>query len=149
MMNEWIRDLIEFAIEKEQEAVDFYSKLALQVKDAAIATELHRLADMERMHKAKLQKIDPSDPFWQRKHITDLKIADYVVESAPSETMSFQDVLSISMKRELAAQRLYVDLARSVDDPDLQKMMLVLAEEESAHKHYFETLWDQNVLMDN
>jgi rubrerythrin len=104
---------------------------------------------MERMHKAKLQKIDPTDPFWQRKHLTDLKIADYIVESTPSAGMSFQDVLSIAMKRELASQRLYIDLARAVDDPELQKMMLVLAEEESAHKHYFETLWDEHVLMEN
>jgi len=148
-MNEWIRDLIEFAIEKEQEAVDFYAGLAVRVKDAAIGAELSRLADMERMHKAKLQKIDPTDPFWQRKHIADLKIADYIVESTPSAGMSFQDVLSIAMKRELASLRLYVDLARQIDDPELQKMMLVLAEEESAHKHYFETLWDEHVLMDN
>ena len=149
MMNEWIWDLIEFAIEKEQEAADFYARLADRVKDPAIAAEVGRLADMERMHKSKLQKIDPSDPFWQRKHIADLKIADYIVESAPSAGMTFQDVLSIAMKRELASQRMYVDLAREIDEPDLQKMMLVLAEEESAHKHYFETLWDEHVLMDN
>jgi len=148
-MNEWMRDLIEFAIEKEQEAVDFYAGLASRVKEPAIAAELVRLADMERMHKAKLQKLDPADPFWQRKHHVDLKIADYLVESKPSAGMSFQDVLAIAMKRELSAQRLYADLAREIDDPELQKMMLVLAEEESAHKHYFETLWDEHVLLDN
>ena len=148
-MNEWIRDLIEFAMEKEQEAADFYDGLARRVKDAALAAELERLAGMERMHKAKLQKIDPSDPFWQRKNLPDLKIADYIVESAPSAGMSFQDLLSIAMKRELASQRLYADLARQVEEPDLQRMMLVLAEEEAAHKHYFETLWDEHVLMEN
>ncbi len=148
-MNDWIRDLIEFAIEKEQEAADFYTDLAGKVKEPAIAAEILRLADMEKMHKAKLQKIDPSDPFWQRKHVPDLKIADYVVESSPSGHMSFQDILSIAMKRELASARLYSDIAREVDDPDLQKMLLVLAEEESAHKHYFETLWDEHILKDN
>lgn len=148
-MNEWIRDLIDFAMEKEQEAADFYVGLARRVKEPAVAAELDRLADMERMHKAKLQKLDPADPFWQRKNLPDLKIADYVVESAPTAGMTFQDLLSIAMKRELSSQRLYADLARQVDEPDLQRMMLVLAEEEAAHKHYFETLWDEHVLMEN
>lgn len=148
-MNEWIRDLLDFAIEKEQEACDFYSDLARRTVDPALRAELERLAGMERMHKTKLQQLDPSDPFWQRKHHEDLKIADYVVAAKPAPDMSFQDLISIAMQRELAAMRLYSDLARTVDDPDLQKMMLILAEEESAHKHYFETLWDEHVLKEN
>lgn len=148
-MNEWIRDLLDFAIEKEQEACDFYTNLAAHVKDAAMKAELERLAGMERMHKTKLQQLNPEDPFWQRKHHPDLKIADYVVAATPSPNMSFQDLVSIAMQRELSAMRLYSDLAREVDDPELQKMMLILAEEESAHKHYFETLWDEHVLKEN
>jgi len=148
-MNEWIRDLLDFAIEKEQEACDFYTNLAGRVKNAAMKAELERLAGMERMHKTKLQQLNPADPFWQRKHHPDLKIADYVVAATPSPNMSFQDLVSIAMQRELSAMRLYSDLAREVDDPELQKMMLILAEEESAHKHYFETLWDEHVLKEN
>lgn len=148
-MNEWIRDLLDFAIEKEQEACDFYTNLSVRTRDETIKTELIRLADMERMHKTKLQQLDPSDAFWQRKHHADLKIADYVVAAKPSPDMSFQDLISIAMQRELAAMRLYADLARAVDDPELQKMLLILTEEESAHKHYFETLWDEHVLKEN
>lgn len=148
-MNEWIRDLLDFAIEKEQEACDFYTNLAVRTRDTSMKTELMRLADMERMHKTKLQQLDPSDAFWQRKHHADLKIADYVVAAKPSPDMSFQDLISIAMQRERASMRLYADLAREVDDPELQKMLLILAEEESAHKHYFETLWDEHVLKEN
>ncbi|MBN2723712.1 MAG: ferritin family protein [Deltaproteobacteria bacterium] len=149
-MDNMLKEAIDFAIEKEQEAVDFYTDLAKKIKHKEIAEEIAKLADMEAGHKKKLQAIDISDPFWTREHKNqDLKIADYIVPEEPSAEMNLQDVLALAMQRELAAKRLYTDLAAISSDENVKKMFLTLADEEAEHKNYFERIWDDKVLSEN
>lgn len=150
MQREDIDSIIQFAIDKEQEAIDFYTKLAGRVKFEAVAEELLKLASMERGHKEKLKNLD-LDSFISSSvsQTKDLKIADYMVKALVTPEMSWQDVLNVAMHRELASVNLYQDLAVQVGDPTIKRLFEGLAGEEQKHKNYLETLWDQEVMKDN
>lgn len=149
-MDDMIFEVIEFAIEKEQEAVDFYNGLAEKIKQPELKVEIKKLAGMEAAHKRKLQELNPADPFWsEKKSISNLKIAEYIVEEEVTDSMDLQDILVVAMKRELAAKRLYLDLAQLSADSVVKKMFEKLASEEAEHKNFFEKLWDEKVLKEN
>jgi rubrerythrin len=63
--------------------------------------------------------------------------------------MKYQDILILAMKREEQATRLYADMSKKVDDPQLQNLLLTLAREEAKHKNKLETEYDENVLREN
>jgi len=63
--------------------------------------------------------------------------------------MSYQEALLLAIKREQNSVRLYQDLSRGAEEPELKKMFLVLSQEESKHKLKLETEYDQRVLTEN
>ena len=142
--------LLEFAIEQEQAAVDFYTELASKVKETHVRDTLLEFAEQERRHKIKLQAVRsrPDVPKASGK-TTDLQISDYLVEVDPTPDLSFQGALIIAMKKEKAAYRMYKDLASYSDDPDLRDAFLFLAQEEANHKLSFELEYDQIILQEN
>jgi len=140
-------EIIEFAINKEQEAVDFYSGLAARAQSPAGKILFRELADMERGHKTKLQKMDHGYFSAQsQKPPQDLKISDYLVDVVLQPDSSYQDILLCAAKRERAAFDLYTDLARLYASvPEIHKMFEVLAQEEATHKLRLEREYDDNV----
>ena len=150
MADPQVQVIIDFAIEKEQEAVDFYTDLAQSVKNAQVSEELRKFAAIEMGHKEKLEELDLAS--WTAEKpdtVVDLKIADYIVEQQPSPDMDYQDIIAIAMKRELAAQRLYTDLARLAAGSATEEVFRQLASEEAQHKNYFEKIWDDQILAEN
>jgi len=144
-----IDEILDYAIAREQEAVDFYIGLAGRGKDW-MREMLMGFAQEEARHKAKLMAVkDGQKLLSSEKKITDLKIADYLVEVEPTDDINLQDALILAMKREKAAFRLYTDLAARVDDAELRDLFLGLAQEEAKHKLYFETQYDDQMLRHN
>ena len=145
-----IKDAIDFAIEKEQEAANFYKNMAGKVDLKSLADELRKMALAEESHRDRLRKMDVSAYSGSAvKPVMNLKIADYLVEKEPTPDMTWQDLVQIAMKRELAAMRLYTDLAKLTTDPQTRQLFENLAVEEEAHKLYFEKIWDEEILTDN
>lgn len=145
-----LREAIEFAIEKEQEAADWYNDLAGNVKMKAIAEELKKMAAVEEGHRDRLKSMDVNAyTKTEVKPGIDLKIADYMVDKEPTPDMSWQDLLQIAMRRELAAMNLYTDLSKLTPDPATKQFFENLAAEEEGHKLFFEKTWDDEVLTDN
>lgn len=140
-------EVIQFAINKEQEAVDMYSDLAGRTQSPSGKILFNELADMERGHKTKLEKLDTN--FFSSKELKppeDLKISDYLVDVELQTDSSYQDILLFSSKREKAAFDLYSDLADVyVSVPEIKKMFQVLAQEEASHKLRLEREYDDNV----
>jgi hypothetical protein len=81
--------------------------------------------------------------------VLDLKISDYLVEVGATENISYQDALIVAMKRERAAFELYTDMAAQVPESHLKEVLQGLAKEEAKHKLFFESEYDDRVLMDN
>ena len=144
-------DIIKFAIGNEQDAIDLYTDLAAKTDSPSGKVLLKELADMERGHKAKLEKLDMSYFTTQEiKPPQDLKISDYLVDVKLEPNASYQDILLFSAKQEKAAFDLYTDLAQLyASEPDMQKMFQVLAQEEAYHKLMLEREYDENVLSEN
>ncbi len=142
--------LLDFAIEKEQEAADFYASLAGKMDKPWMREVFEDFAREETKHRDKLVAVKEGQflvPAQDK--IVDLKIAEYVTEKAPSADMEYQEALILAMKREKAAFKLYTDLAEITDDENVKNTMLALAQEEAKHKLWVETEYDKVVLTDN
>ena len=143
-------DLLDYAIDKEQEAHDFYVELADKMERSVIRQVFKDFALEELRHKSKLQGIKTSGSAVKlAESIADLKIGDYLVDVELTPELDYQQALILAMKREKAAFRLYYDLAVRAVDADLKATLLVLAQEEAKHKLRFEIEYDEHYLTEN
>ena len=143
-------EILDFAIDGEQQAHDFYMDLASKMKRPGMDKLFQQFAQEEARHKAKLIAVKEGKMLAPAEgKITDLKIGDYLVEPPVSDSMDYQDALILAMKREKAAYKLYNELAGLVDHPDLKASLLALAQEEAKHKLRFEIEYDDFVLKEN
>jgi rubrerythrin len=148
-LKQWnsVEEVLDFAIKNEEEARDFYNDLADKVDNEAMRTIFHGFAHEEEGHKAKLLKVKESGTFGSSsKKVLDLKIGNYLVDVEAKPDISYQDALIVAMKKEKAAFKLYMDLAQSTDDSELNSLMLALAQEEAKHKLRFEIEYDDNFM---
>ena len=142
--------VLDFAIQNEQGASDFYTELASKMEKPQMKQAFEGFAAEERGHKAKLEAIKAGKQVTLSKaKVQDLKIGDYLVEQKPSASMDYQSALILAMKQEKAAFRLYTDLAASTDDEKTRDLFLSLAQEEAKHKLRFEVEYDDDFLAQN
>jgi rubrerythrin len=140
-------DLLGFAIEREQEAHDFYVDLAGRAEQPDVKELLTQFAREELEHKKRLEEIKSgSRSFPAAKDVTDLKISDYVVGVEPGSKLNYEDALILAMKREAAAFSLYTDLSKLAGDEELKRIFLALAKEEERHKLRFESEYKEAFL---
>jgi rubrerythrin len=145
-----IDDILDFAINAEQEAVNFYTSLGDHSKNPAMKKVFHDFAQEEMKHKSMLtgvkeeRKIDISDL-----KIKDLKIADYLVNVKPSASMTYEEALILAMQKEKKAFMLYMNLSVQTEESSLKKFFLMLAQEEAKHKLRFELEYDEYILREN
>ena len=143
-------DILDFAIENEQNAVDFYNRLAKVAQTEDMRNTFEQFAREEIGHKKRLMDIKESGIFTlSGEKVADLKIADYVVQSQQGTDMSYEQALVLAMKREKAAFKLYMKLSESAPNQSLRELFLNLAQEESRHKLRFELEYDEHVLKEN
>ncbi|MHC4560004.1 MAG: ferritin-like domain-containing protein [Planctomycetota bacterium] len=142
-------NILDFAIEKEIEANQFYTDLASKMENPAMGEVFEAFAKEELGHKAKLEAIKQGKEIQAAANVTDLRIADYTVDVEPAPDMSYQDALILAMKKEKAAFRLYLALADQVEKADQKSLFLSLAQEEAKHKLRFEIEYDDVVLSQN
>ena len=141
--------VLDYAIDKEIEANQFYVDMAKQMKNPTMREVFEAFAKEELGHKAKLEAIKQGKEVQPVKNITDLRIADYTVDVKPAPDMSYQDALILAMKKEKVAFRLYLDLADQVENEDQKALFLSLAQEEAKHKLRFEIEYDDVMLNQN
>jgi len=144
-------DALDFAIQKEQEAHDFYMQISENIDRPTMKVIFAQFAREELGHKAKLEAVKRDGVLMSAEQkIMNLGIADYVVGDAePSPNMSYQEALIVAMNAEKRAFRLYTDLAASTDYPGMRELFLGLAQEEAKHKLRFEIEYDDHILTDN
>ncbi len=143
-------EILDFAIQNEQNAVDLYTSLAEKTKSPPVRAEFLQFAGEERGHRVKLEKVKNGRKLLGLdKQVQDLKIADYTVDVELGDDPDYQSILLFAMKQEKAAFRLYSTLAEMAPEPELKTMLLDLAQEEAKHKLKFEIEYDENVLKEN
>ena len=145
-----VDEVLDYAIDQEQQAADFYANLAERAEKAGMKKILLDFAEEEKRHKQRLLAVKTGEhELTPEQEVLDLKISDYLVEVDASDKISYQDALIVAMKRERAAFQLYTDMAARVPEGKLREVLQGLAKEEAKHKLFFESEYDDRVLQDN
>jgi rubrerythrin len=147
MKFENLEAIVDFAIEKEIEAAEFYSDISQKEHFSGSSKMFEEFAAEERKHQKllenfKTQGVTASMEDYKLKWITDIKRSDYVVELEYQPGMAYNDILRLAMKREEKALKLYNDFLNQADTEDGKKLFKILCQEEAKHKLALETMYD-------
>jgi rubrerythrin len=140
--------IIDFAIEKEREAAEFYDSLSKTEEDfsgskkmfAEFAIEEQKHVDI--LQEFKTKGIAEGLEKYKFKWITDIKRSDYLVDLDYEEDMPYNEILLLAMKREEKALKLYNQFLEQADSDEAKMLFKVLCQEEAKHKLALETIYD-------
>jgi rubrerythrin len=145
-----VKEILDFAIQKEEEACNFYSGLAEKVKSSGMKQVFADFARQEQGHKEKLQAIKEGKiPLTTDQKVKDLKVVDHLEDIEVSPNIDYQSALIVAMKAEKNAFKLYNELAGMTENAAFRTILLGLAQEEANHKLRFEIEYDDHFLTEN
>lgn len=133
-------EVLEFAIDREIDANQFYLALAERIDSTEMRKVFEGLAQEELEHKAKLElelmkmgktveiRQPPATP--QRTYI--------ISDNQSLLDMDYKDMLMLGIEKEEAAFRTYVNLVPNAYDSESREVLLSLAQEEVRHKLRFQ-----------
>ncbi|MEN8126777.1 MAG: ferritin family protein [Planctomycetota bacterium] len=141
-----IREILEFALSKEQASVQFYKDLASQATDPMTKALFETLVCNEQKHIQAIQleinkqsftvntkeQSDKSVYLWDER----LEMDDQASE------MNFADALMLAIQKERAAFRLYAQILGTTQNETFAKILMELAEEEMRHVLQLEHEYD-------
>ena len=139
-----LSDLINTAIQREEEAFQFYMDLSEKIEDSSVKDTLSWIANEEKKHKQFL--IDYRDgryaagmpPTRDAKYY---KIAEHQNEPEIQKEMKNEDVFLVAAHRELRSHKFYSELADMHTDGEPKEMLRGMASEELKHKEKMEYLY--------
>jgi len=146
---ESVNDILDFAIAEEMAACHFYKQMAEKVKSPEIKKAFEDLVQEEKGHKEKLENIKANNASFGTEKVADLNIADFLVPVEPTADMDYQAAITLAMKKENSAMKLYKLLAAMADQEDLKNTFLALSKEEAKHKLRFEKEYEDEVLRED
>ena len=139
--------LVSLAIQREEEAYDFYMKAAEESKFKSSAKLLKELARQEVTHKEKLKEAlsqGVCDTFTCEtvEEIEQMDLSQYLVDIPLGSDSSPQDVLIVAIKKEAAANSFYKALSELTTSGLHRSVFETLAGEEEVHKTRLEDMYD-------
>ncbi len=140
--------IVDFAIDKEREAAEFYQKISDEEEDFSGSKQMFaEFAAEEKKHEKillefKSKGVSESLQDYQLKWITDIKRSNYLVDLNYEKDMPYNEILLLAMKREEKALKLYNDFLEQADTDESKKLFKVLCQEEAKHKLALETMYD-------
>lgn len=142
-----LKDIMEFAIGKEQEAAAFYEEAGKEETMSGVKDMLKEFAQEERKHEKLLEEfislgVVEGLEDYEFKWIVDIKRSDYVDEMEYKKGMLYNELLMLAMKREEKALALYNEMQKNADTEPGRKLFKMLCQEEAKHKLQLETLYD-------
>ena len=147
MKFENLEAILDFAIENEIEAVEFYTSLTKEETFSGSTKMFSEFAEEERKHQKMLEDfkakgITASIEGYKLEWITDIKRSDYVVDIEYSPGMGYNEILLLAMKKEEKALKLYNEFLTQADSDESKKLFKILCQEEAKHKLALETMYD-------
>ncbi|MGQ9647209.1 MAG: ferritin family protein [Thermodesulfobacteriota bacterium] len=141
------KEIVQFAIGREIDAMNFYTQANKMVKHSGTRELFADFAKQEEGHKKKLEgvlkgKVDVA----KIEKVPNLKITDYLVDAELRPDISYAEILRIAMKREERSVKLYTDLKEKNQDQTLNNLFTFLIQEESKHKYRLEKIYDDEIL---
>jgi len=139
--------MIEYAIQREIESVNFYNEAKKMVKQSGTKELFSDFAKQEEGHKKKLEEVQAGKIVLGKiEKVPNLKISDYMVDAKLKPEISYADILRIAMKREERSVKLYTDLNQKNENENLKNLFTFLVQEESKHKYAIEKIYDDEIL---
>lgn len=140
-------DVISLAISKEEKAMEFYKKCAEKAKNPGIRKFFQEMYEEEVRHKDLLQNLDMAHiGDIQPEKVQDLRISEYLVDVKFSEDLSYQEALTLAMKKEEKAHAFYMAWKDRCLNEKTGKLFEMLASEELKHKRQIEIMYDEDIL---
>lgn len=144
------KSVLDFAIQREEEAARNYGMLCRIATDQSAKKLLADLQSEEQNHKKILLGLTKARVRASAaKDVKDLMISDYLVEEPLTPQMNFQDLLIFAAKKEKKAVDLYSDLAKKVLSKEQKALFEFLAKQEKAHKLRLELEYEKHVLWED
>ena len=142
-----IKEIIQFAIDKEKDAQTFYRSAATLSKYPGISPLFSELAAEEEKHQKLLEELpDPLTLPDNSKAIPDLKISDYLVDLKFYKDIKYQEVMILAMKNEEKSLKFYRAWEAKAQDAVQKKLFTYLADQEAGHKYRLESIYDEKIL---
>lgn len=137
-------EVLEFAIDREIDANQFYLALADRVDSIEMRKVFEELAQEELEHKAKLElELMKAGKTVEIKQPPSVPNRNYIISDNQSLLdMDYKDILLLGMEKEEASFRIYVDLVPKAYDSESREVLLSLAQEEVRHKLRFQMEYD-------
>lgn len=143
-------NVLDYAVDKEKEAVAFYQELQNKTEFVEIKKMLAELEAMERGHITVIENIRRKGISEELiKSIPTINLSENLQEPENYQNLDYPSVILIAMKREEKAYNLYSAMVDHVSAVELKNLFKKLASEEAQHKSRFEKLYDEVVLKDN
>lgn len=151
MENKKLELVIETAIQREEEAYDFYMDLSRRVDDAMAKETIEFLASEEQKHKAFLLAYRDGKyaDALRMNAVIDYKIAEYLERPDPEKNLRSKDVYLIAAHRELNSYNFYTALADLQPAGEVKDILLRMASEEKKHKEKVEYLYTNTAFPEN
>ncbi len=143
-MSKKVSDILDLAIQREEEAYEFYMDILGRVDDESARDTLKFIAGEEVKHKRFLvnyREGQYSADGLRMADFVEYKIAEYLEEPDSDGDLSSQEVYLIAAHRESRAHQFYTELAGLHADGEIQTMLLKMANEELKHKEKMEYLY--------
>lgn len=140
-------EIVDFAIEKEIEAAEFYLAVSKQEQFSGKIEMLKEFAAEERKHQKLLEdlkagKVGRQLEDYKFKWITDIKRSNFTDDIEYHPGMAYHELLMLAMKREEKALKLYNEMLATAETDEQKKVFKMLCQEEAKHKLSLETMYD-------
>ena len=142
-----VGDVVSFAIEKEEKAMEFYRKCSERATNPGIREFFREMVQEEQGHRDMLRNLDTLNLEGVKlPNVEDLKISDYLIDVQFKDSLTYQDALTIAMKKEEKAHAFYAAWKDKCVSEKAAKLFAVLENEEAKHKRKLENLYDEEIL---
>jgi rubrerythrin len=144
-------DFLQFAIEQEREAAALYHRQSELVESRTARELLKEMAAMEKEHERILLSVaqDGESEFSRLDDMTDMRLADFIVDAKLTAQSSIEDVFLFSIKAEQKAVNLYSRLAELELEPKTRQLFERLVKEEQKHKLDLESEFERGFMWEN
>ncbi len=146
--------LISLAIQREEEAYDFYTHAAEEAELQSSGKLLLELAKQELGHKEKLMQALDADvcttfTCTTIAEVEDAGLSKYLIDIPLKADSAPQEILVVAIKREEGSNAFYKALSELTGVQDHRTVFETLAKEEQRHKEILQQLYDDHYQPDN
>jgi len=142
--------VLEEAVKREEASYRMYLNASDVVENNEAKDTLRRLAEMEKVHKQRLQDLAAgTTETLATETVQDLKVSEFLNMPDISPEMDLTDVLAFAIKKEERAWHFYTHLASAVGSGEAKTLFETLSREELSHKNkveqFYEAVLDQRI----